>query len=1112
MPELEFNLKIVARTLEDGNVLAASLGFPEADALGASPKTAREALRARLKELIRICPVHLLHQRVAPAEAAAASAVVVLDPPKRSPAWAEPVELRFDVFKWSPGENAFVAFVPELNIQVVADKEEELEERIRSHIRFALKRTGAAKSLWRLTLLQRARDVELEDDAVSVKIAAPAEAARGDGRKEKKESILKQSATELLRENLEPAFEVESLTRRLADALGGRESRSVLLVGPAGCGKTAVVHELIRNRTKLRLGATRFWTSGGSRLVAGQSGFGMWQEHCRKLAQEASSAKAILHLGNLFELMEVGKSSHNQQGIASFLRPYIARGDLQVIVECTPDQLSIIERADPHLLEVLLQIEVPEPDRDTGRLVLMSFAAQAGSAERPAITEEGLDALERLHRRYAVYSAWPGRPLRFLKNALADKARESLAGIGVAHPGASKSKKAKSAPPAAADPLTAADVTAAFSRETGLPLFLLDDAVPLDLAATRSSFASNVIGQDEAVDLVVDLMATVKARLARPRKPIASLLFIGPTGVGKTEMAKALAGFLFGDRDRLARFDMSEFGDELAVQRLIGGVSQNEGLLTAKVREQPFSVLLLDEFEKADASLYDLLLQVLGEGRLTDSSGRVADFTNTVVIMTSNLGAQSFQSGPAGFVVNSDARQDAREHFAGEVRKFLRPEMFNRIDRIVPFAPLDEETVLGIARREIGLVRKRDGIALRDVNLDVSETAIRRLAAGGFDVRYGARPLKRTIERELLAPLAEGINGYAAETALDAAVDVEGDRLAIRLRNRVDEEGRRVSTTAAGSPVARQAELAMELRRDAQRLRGCPTVLGFENTVAFLESFKARLSARKWTSPEDAKRLEPLPRLKKLLRESDALLAATEELEQETVVSIYDREELSPPNREAELDRFREEWRCLLRRAFWLESDQPDDLTFTLFAEHREALWEFASSWFNVFQDLKFKVAVYRLEVMEKGAMLSPEDHRFEVEPELRAQYIEDPPRFLSERPEGTLGVTFAVHGSLAVPRLLGETGAHEIKSKDATLQCFAHASLAPLEEYLTPAGVARKVPAEKRDVRRTIDRAKGRVNDRDLGNTALRGRPLEEVLHEAAEERLDREVRGLLD
>src|SRR5262249_50783740 len=223
------------------------------------------------------------------------------------------------------------------------------------------------------------------------------------------------------------------------------------------------------------------------------------------------------------------------------------------------------------------------------------------------------------HRRYATYSAYPGRPLRFLENLLRDGPKEQ--------------------------PILEEEVYLAFTRETGLPRAIIDPAVPLDVGETHRWFSSRVIGQAEAVNLVVDLLATVKAGLTRPNRPIASLLFIGPTGVGKTEMAKALAEFLFGSRDRLTRFDMSEFADAVSVRRLVGGAFGSEGLLTAKVREQPFSVLLLDEVEKADGSFFDLLLQALGEARLTDAGGGVARLRQPVGILTPHLRSHGYPDG-----------------------------------------------------------------------------------------------------------------------------------------------------------------------------------------------------------------------------------------------------------------------------------------------------------------------------------------------------------------------------------------------------------------------------------------------------------------------------------
>ena len=414
-------------------------------------------------------------------------------------------------------------------------------------------------------------------------------------------------------------------------------------------------------------------------------------------------------------------------------------------------------------------LRVEEPPADEARAILRRVAERLRPGSRPPLSAEALATLDRLHRRYATYSVYPGRPLRFLTNLIHDH------------------------PPGDEAPIDADAVTRAFARETGLPRVLLDDATPLDLDAARGWFAARVIGQDEAVDLVVDLLATVKAGLARPGKPIASLMFIGPTGVGKTELAKALAEFLFGDGRRMTRLDMSEYADPVSVLRLIGGATgRGEGLLTARIREQPFSVLLLDEFEKADPSFFDLLLQVLGEGRLTDVAGRLADFRNAVVIMTSNLGAEGYRRGRTGFVRSTRDRAEARAHFVREVQAMVRPELFNRIDRIVPFAPLGEATARGIVDHQLGLIARRDGFRSGLVRMSVAPEVTTALARRGHDPRYGARPLKRAIERELLAPLAERINRHATDAALDVDVTLDVDdrpRVAVR----------RGSTIGAGS-------------------------------------------------------------------------------------------------------------------------------------------------------------------------------------------------------------------------------------------------------------------------------------------------------------------------
>jgi ATP-dependent Clp protease ATP-binding subunit ClpC len=759
MPLREWNITILHRTLDDSVLVAEPLLFPELCCC--------DSKAARLGRTIRECARHVLerttaqelHQRLMPGEPEAEEIEVSLEPPKRQADWVEPVKLRFVVVRWPHGSEAYLAFVPALGIAVVAGRQSEIAKMLREHILGALRRSKAAESLFQLALAQRDTGLRLETAVIPARHKSPKQIARDveDESESASKPVIREVGTVLGDVPLRPAFEIEGLVEQLADLLTGRFPRSVLLVGPSGVGKTAAVNELVRRRESHRLGDTPVLSTSGSRLIAGVSGFGMWQQRCQRLCNEAARDGAILHLGNLVELMEVGRVD-GSPGIAGFLKTPLSRGDLLAIAECTPEQLAVIERQDPHLLELFQLLRVDEPGAEAAMRILRQVAAAEGCPET-MLTPGWLEALDRLHRRYATFSAAPGRPVRFLRELLKDRAAEQRIGPG--------------------------EVIAAFSRETGLPPAMLDPQVPLDLAAARGWFAARLIGQDGAVDLVTDLLATVKAMLTRPRRPIASLLFIGPTGVGKTEMAKALAEYFFGDRNRLTRFDMSEFASPVAVERLVGGTYAAEGLLTAKVREQPFSVLLFDEFEKAHPGFFDLLLQVLGDGRLTDAAGRLGDFTNTIVIMTSNLGAESFNRGTFGLTRGS-AYPDPKSHFTAEVRGFVRPELFNRIDRIVPFLPLDTDSILQIAARELTLVERRDGFALRGLSMAVSAAAQKHLAERGYDIRYGARPLKRAIERQLLAPLSEALNRYATDIRLEADVTLEQAELTVNVRAKVD--------------------------------------------------------------------------------------------------------------------------------------------------------------------------------------------------------------------------------------------------------------------------------------------------------------------------------------
>ncbi len=279
-----------------------------------------------------------------------------------------------------------------------------------------------------------------------------------------------------------------------------------------------------------------------------------------------------------------------------------------------------------------------------------------------------------------------------------------------------------------------------FHLQTGLCAAFLDAHDKLERQQSMAALQNRIIGQRAALEAATDVIGIAKARLNDPDRPLGTLLFLGPTGVGKTECAKAIAAYLFGDADKLLRFDMNEFVEPGSAARLVGTFWQPEGLLTAAIRRQPFAVVLLDEIEKAHPEVFDLLLQVLGEGRLTDAHGRLADFTNAIVILTSNLGARQTMSG---FGFRQDDRIDPAL-FKIEAERFFRPEFFNRLDRIVPFTRLSREDVGKIATGLIQDLLQREGLARRKCLLQVDPEALARIVDQGFDPRFGGAGVEKS--------------------------------------------------------------------------------------------------------------------------------------------------------------------------------------------------------------------------------------------------------------------------------------------------------------------------------------------------------------------------------
>jgi ATP-dependent Clp protease ATP-binding subunit ClpA len=1033
--------------------------------LANNTETAADALRRLLVDYFQdLEPRELIRHRRALA-ARPQSFALTVDPPRQNKAWREPVEAKFHAAVWEHEGGYVLARIPALDIELIATADDDLLSLLRKEALAALRRNNATVDLRSLVQVPHVSAFRITPIEVNAELRSLKEREK-QGENETKKTTLETVASRMHPQRLDPAFEVGETVLQLADAFTAKPAQSVLLVGPSGVGKTAALREFVRQKSEYGLAHTPFFQTTGSRIVAGQCGFGMWEQRCQELVKDASKVQAVVALGPLIELMNVGKSEFNPTGLASFLRPFIARGELQCVAECTPEQLPAIEREDPQLLDAFRQITMEEPDEGRGRTILAAFSR---TLRRREPSPEAMAVLDRLHRRYATYSAYPGRPLRFLENLLRD------------HP--------------PAEIIRESEVYEAFSRETGLPKALLDPTIGFDVAATKAWFTSRVIGQAEAADRVVDLMATLKAGLTRPNRPIASFLFIGPTGVGKTEMAKALAEFLFGSKDRLTRFDMSEFADPISVRRLVGGVFGREGLLTAKVREQPFSVILLDEVEKADPSVFDLLLQALGEARLTDAGGRLADFRNAVVILTSNLGAESFRAGQIGFGGSKAGIGDAAAHFTSAVESFLRPEMVNRLDRIVAFDPLGSEVIRRLAEREWQKVLARDGVRFRDLRITAGEPVMDRIAAVGFDVRYGARPLQRAMERELLSPLARQLNRYTVESPLSAEVEWSGKEPVIAVKPSF---GSRRMKKEPNSPAGRLAERAQTHRRWQQLLERSSTVRELTNEVFQLQQRERRILSRQAKGkPLDKDEQQCLAQLGRLRELNGSILQQRQranELEDEAVLLFHDGERNDDGTLREQLDRENKLWDELLLELFSRTSPPSPQVNLVLFGEQPQLLARLVRAYCDTAENrgLNIVATTYLLPADPLDLPLTPTPNYDRKKPAYwhddRLIAVGQPKAVAMERVpglfirEGSIGVALSISGKGSHLCFGAEAGLHEFPPTTNERTRPAVWIVAPGEgaiPYVPDLSFTRRGAIPEEPPRRKY--AEARIDDRDF-------------------------------
>src|SRR4030081_2709467 len=633
-----------------------------------------------------------------------------------------------------------------------------------------------------------------------------ASAAPGEGKKSSK--LLDQfgrNLTKLAAEaKLDPCVGRETEIERIMQILSRRTKNNPVLVGEPGVGKTAVVEGLAQRITSSDvpelLKNKQIYTLDLAPLVAGSKYRGEFEERLKKVMKEITQrGDIILFIDELHNLVGAG-AAEGAIDAASILKPALARGELQTIGATTLDEYRKYLERDSALERRFQEIRVEEPTIDQSVEILKGLRDRYEQHHKVQITDEALRAAGELADRYISDRFLPDKAIDLIDEAAsrmriksmtsppsnreledeidtARRAREAAIEAQEFEKAANlrdeerrltqkkreleeqwESGESGDRPSIGEDEI--ADIV---SMWTGIPVFKLTEAETQKLMRMEDELHKRVIGQHPAIEVISQAIRRSRAGLKDPKRPTGSFIFLGPSGVGKTELARTLAEFLFGDDEALIRIDMSEYLEKAAVSRLVGSppgyIGYDEGgQLTEAVRRKPYSVLLLDEIEKAHPDVFNILLQILEDGRLTDAQGRTVDFRHAIVIMTSNIGAAEIaRNTPLGFAVSDDetgiSYDDMKNRIMGELKKVFRPEFLNRIDDVIVFHKLTKDEIKQII--ELLLRRIRQSMAERELQLELSEEAKDLLVEKGWDPAMGARPLRRAIQRYIEDPLAD---------------------------------------------------------------------------------------------------------------------------------------------------------------------------------------------------------------------------------------------------------------------------------------------------------------------------------------------------------------------